>query len=90
MILPDLKHVLVDPVPEVRRTASVALGTMVGKIGETSFEGLVPWLLETLKSESSQVDRSGAAQGSSFFFSTTTSRTAPTSYPLSFLLLLIL
>ena len=63
LLLPAVKDTLVDPIPEVRRTASVALGTMVGKIGEDHFEGLVPWLLSTLKSDQSSVDRSGAAQG---------------------------
>jgi len=62
-LLPAVKDALLDPNPEVRRTASIALGTMVGKIGEDSFEGLVPWLLGTLKSNQSSVDRAGAAQG---------------------------
>lgn len=62
-LLPSVKDALVDPIPEVRRTSSIALGTMVGKIGEDSFDGLIPWLLNTLKSDQSSVDRAGAAQG---------------------------
>jgi hypothetical protein len=40
-----------------------ALGAMVRGMGESSFEELLPWLMHTLTSETSSVDRSGAAQG---------------------------
>lgn len=36
---------------------------MVKGMGESSFDDLLPWLMQTLTSESSSVDRSGAAQG---------------------------
>ncbi|KAI9338101.1 armadillo-type protein [Zopfochytrium polystomum] len=62
-LLPGLKEVLVDPNPEARATAAHALGLMFDKLGESNFVGLVPELLQTLKSETSAVDRSGAAQG---------------------------
>ncbi|XP_075232539.1 stalled ribosome sensor GCN1-like [Lycorma delicatula] len=48
---------------EVRSVSARALGAMVRGMGETSFEDLLPWLMQTLTSETSSVDRSGAAQG---------------------------
>jgi hypothetical protein len=63
-IMPGLKASLLDPVPEVRAVSSRALGAMVRGMGETSVgENLLPWLMQTLTSETSSVDRSGAAQG---------------------------
>lgn len=62
-IIPGLKTSLLDPVPEVRAVSSRALGAMVKGMGESSFEDLLPWLMQTLTSETSSVDRSGAAQG---------------------------
>ena len=42
-------------VPHARRYDS--------RIGEASIDDLLPWLMKTLTSESSSVDRSSAAQG---------------------------
>ena len=68
--IPHLGHlmhlvhkVLVDPVPEARATAAKALGTLVERLGEPTFPDLVPGLVQTLKSDTSGVDRQGAAQG---------------------------
>lgn len=62
-LLPLVHIVLVDPVPEARATAAKALGTLVERLGEVHFPDLVPGLLRTLKTDSSGVDRQGAAQG---------------------------
>ncbi|KAG9284337.1 hypothetical protein G9A89_007492, partial [Geosiphon pyriformis] len=62
-LLPGLKEVLVDPVPEARSTAAKALGTLVERLGEDKFPTLVTELVNTLKSDTSGVDRQGAAQG---------------------------
>lgn len=63
LMLPEVKKVLVDPIPEVRAVAARALGSLIRGMGEDNFPDLVPWLLETLKSDNSNVERSGAAQG---------------------------
>ncbi|KAH0448399.1 hypothetical protein IEQ34_022199 [Dendrobium chrysotoxum] len=63
LLLPEVKKVLVDPIPEVRAVAARAIGSLIRGMGEENFPDLVPWLLETLKSDNSNVERSGAAQG---------------------------
>lgn len=63
LLLPEVKKVLIDPIPEVRSVAARALGSLIKGLGEEHFPDLVPWLLETLKSDGSNVERSGAAQG---------------------------
>ncbi|XP_071778358.1 stalled ribosome sensor GCN1 [Centroberyx gerrardi] len=62
-VIPGLKTSLLDPVPEVRTVSAKALGAMVKGMGESCYDDLLPWLMETLASEQSSVDRSGAAQG---------------------------
>ena len=62
-VLPGLKESVVDPVPEVRSVCAKALGAMARGMGDEGLQELLPWLLATLQSESSSVDRSGAAQG---------------------------
>lgn len=59
-----------DPIPEVRSVAARAIGSLIRGMGEENFPDLVPWLFDTLKSDGSNVQRSGAAQGLSevFFF----------------------
>lgn len=43
-----------------------ALGAMVKGTGESCFQDLLPWLMDTLASDFSSVDRSGAAQGKGY------------------------
>lgn len=62
-VVPGLKKSLLDPSPEVRAVSARALGAIVRGMGEDCFNDLMPWLLETLTSDVSSVDRSGAAQG---------------------------
>ena len=54
-------QVLADPIPEVHVVAARALGSLIRGMGEEKFLDLVSWLLETLKSDNSNVERSGAA-----------------------------
>lgn len=57
-IMPGLKASLLDPVPEVRTVSARALGAMVKGMAENSVgEDLLPWLMQTLTSEASPVDR---------------------------------
>ncbi|KAJ6791105.1 protein ILITYHIA [Iris pallida] len=63
LLIPEVKKVLVDPIPEVRSVAARALGSVIKGMGEESFPDLVSWLLDALKSDTSNVERSGAAQG---------------------------
>ncbi|WRT67086.1 uncharacterized protein IL334_004052 [Kwoniella shivajii] len=62
-LMPLVHEVLVDPVPEARATAAKSLGTLVERLGEANFPNLVFDLLQTLRSDTSGVDRQGAAQG---------------------------
>ncbi|XWS64788.1 hypothetical protein CRYUN_Cryun05aG0033900 [Craigia yunnanensis] len=63
LLLPEVKKVLVDPIPEVRSVAARAIGSLIRGMGEENFPDLVPWLFDTLKSDNGNVECSGAAQG---------------------------
>lgn len=62
-LMPRVRQVLVDPVPEARATAAKALGSLVERLGEESFPDLVPSLFDTLRTDVPGVDQQGAAQG---------------------------
>lgn len=70
-----------DPIPEVRAVAARAIGSLIRGMGEDSFPDLVSWLMETLKSDNSNVERSGAAQG----LSEVNTKTKFSFYPCSIL-----
>ncbi|KAJ1731491.1 translational activator of GCN4, partial [Coemansia biformis] len=62
-LVPLVRTVLVDPVPEARATAAKALGSLVQRLKEDCFPSLVADLVAVLKGDASGVDRAGAAQG---------------------------
>ena len=63
LLLPEVQLALLDPLPEVRATAAKALGALTLGMGADALGDTEPWLLERMISESSAVERSGAAQG---------------------------
>jgi HEAT repeat protein len=67
MLIPNLKHSLLDPSPEVRSSAAQAIGAIVrhntGGVFTSYTTDLIPWLKERMVSKSSMVDRLGSAQG---------------------------
>ncbi|KAK4052868.1 translational activator of GCN4 [Microbotryomycetes sp. JL221] len=62
-VVPLLRSVLIDPVPEARSTAAKSLGALVERLGENNFPDLIDSLMSVLKSQTSGVDQQGAAQG---------------------------
>lgn len=63
-LIPDLKAILLDPIPDVRSISAKAFGSLVRGLGEEALPDLRPWMLERLRSEDvSSAERSGAAQG---------------------------
>lgn len=64
-VLPGLQDCLLDPIPDVRATSAKAIGSLFVGMGETNEElqKLIPWLSNMLSTDTSPVERSGAAQG---------------------------
>lgn len=61
-LIEELEIAMVDPVANTRATAARALGSLVEKLGEEQFPGLIPKLIATLSDESKSGDRLGSAQ----------------------------
>lgn len=62
-IVPEIKHSVIDPAPDVRIAAAKAAAALMSGLGSDNLADLVPWLLETMRSDGSAVERQGAAQG---------------------------
>jgi hypothetical protein len=63
-LLPMVRELLFDAVPDARAAAARALGQLaVPLVGTSSFKGLVSWLRKFMRSNDGSVERSGAAQG---------------------------
>lgn len=63
LLLPDLRHVLLDAIPNVRCTAAQALGSLAAGLGEEGLPGLVDWLLAALTSADGAGPVLAAAEG---------------------------
>eukprot|EP00980_Cylindrotheca_fusiformis_P009505 scaffold2077_cov119-Cylindrotheca_fusiformis.AAC.8 len=63
-LIPDLKAILLDPIPDVRSISAKAFGSLTRGLGEGTLADLRPWLIDRLQAEDvSSAERSGAAQG---------------------------
>ncbi|ODQ48700.1 hypothetical protein PICMEDRAFT_23867, partial [Pichia membranifaciens NRRL Y-2026] len=61
-LVSELNDAVVDPVPQTRATAARALGSLVEKLGEDKFPGLMSSLLAALQDEEKPGNRLGSAQ----------------------------
>lgn len=61
-LLPPLRDILSDAIPENRASAATSLGLLVEKLGEDSFPDLIDSLLDDLKIETGGIGRLGSAQ----------------------------
>ncbi|KAJ5070418.1 eif-2-alpha kinase activator gcn1 [Anaeramoeba ignava] len=61
-ILPKLKQLLSDPIPEVRGDSALALSKLVRGLGMEQFPSLLEWLLQRIKTTEGHIERSGSAQ----------------------------
>src|SRR5271168_5173631 len=61
-LLPPLRDILSDAIPENRASAAASLGLLVEKLGEDSFPDLIDSLMDDLRVETSGIGRLGSAQ----------------------------
>lgn len=61
-LLPPLREILSDAIPENRASAAASLGALVEKMGEDSFPDLIDSLMDDLKIEAGGIGRLGSAQ----------------------------
>lgn len=62
LLVSELEVAYVDPVPATRATASKALGSLVQRLGESTFPDLIPRIMDTLRDPERPGDRMGSAQ----------------------------
>ena len=61
-LLPPLREILSDAIPENRASAAASLGLLVEKLGEDSFPDLIDSLMDDLKVDHGSIGRLGSAQ----------------------------
>src|SRR5436305_7645472 len=61
-ILPPLRDILSDAIPENRASAATSLGLLVEKLGEDNFPDLIDSLMDDLKVDNGGIGRLGSAQ----------------------------
>jgi hypothetical protein len=61
-LLPPLRDILSDAIPENRASAAASLGLLVEKLGEDSFPDLIDSLMDDLKVDHGSIGRLGSAQ----------------------------
>lgn len=61
-LLPPLRDILSDAIPENRASAAASLGLLVEKLGEDSFPDLIDSLMDDLKVDHAGIGRLGSAQ----------------------------
>lgn len=61
-LLPPLRDILSDAIPENRASAAASLGLLVERLGEDSFPDLIDSLMDDLKVDHAGIGRLGSAQ----------------------------